>query len=402
MRILVLTQVVIYPADAGPKIKTLQVVRHLATHHQIVYCTFVRSELEAREAQKLRQICQRIVTVPIQRSRASDARFLFESLLTGDSFLLRRDERAAMHNAVRQLVQEEQIDVIHVDQLNMMRFIPPAWLGGIVLDEHNAVWQVVERLREGSRNPFTRWLLGREIRLIRQLEGDACRHAHVVLAVSEQDKQALRTIAGEQAAIEIVPITIAVEQFAHIRNERHPHAEHLLTIGTMFWPPNSEGVAWWLREGYDLLRRTMPAVTYDIVGARPPRSLQYLAMSMSGVHLHGYVADVTPFWRQATALIVPLLSGGGVRVKILEAMAMGVPVISTSIGCEGLAVRDEEHLLIADTAEALAVASERLLRDPQLATRLSHNALHCIKERYDAPVALQSLDHIYARWEHTT
>src|SRR5207248_1208336 len=109
MRVLMLTQVVVYPADAGPKVKTLQVLRHL--------------------------------------------------------------------------LDEERIDVLHVDQLNMMRFVPPDWHGTVILDEHNAVWQVVERLRKGASNPFARWLLGREVRLMRNIEGEACRRAQVVLAV---------------------------------------------------------------------------------------------------------------------------------------------------------------------------------------------------------------------------
>ncbi len=123
MRVLMLTQVVVYPADAGPKVKTLQVLRHLAAHHEVVYCTFVRSDQEVQDAEKLREICSRVSTVPIKRSRVSDVRFLLESLATGDSFILRRDDRAAMRTMVHQLLDEERIDVLHVDQLNMMRFV---------------------------------------------------------------------------------------------------------------------------------------------------------------------------------------------------------------------------------------------------------------------------------------
>src|SRR5207249_11304634 len=98
------------------------------------------------------EICQGVITVPLQRSRVSDVRFLVESVVTGDSFLLRRDDRAAMRAMVRQLLDEERIDVMHVDQLNMMRFVPPEWSGTVILDEHNAVWQVFERLQKGTRN----------------------------------------------------------------------------------------------------------------------------------------------------------------------------------------------------------------------------------------------------------
>src|SRR5260221_3886463 len=143
MRVLVLTQVLVYPADAGPKLKTLEVLRYLATRHDVVYCTFVRSEQEERDAAELRELCRRVVTVPLTRAKPGDARFMLESLLTGDSFLLRRDYRAAMWEEVSRLLEEEQIDAIHVDQLNMMRFVPKNWEGSVILDEHNAVWQVV-------------------------------------------------------------------------------------------------------------------------------------------------------------------------------------------------------------------------------------------------------------------
>jgi len=395
MRILVLTQVVVYPADAGPKVKTLQVLRHLAARHDVVCCTFVRSAKEAQDVGKLREICCRVSAIPIKRSRMNDVRFLIGSLVTGDSFILRRDDSPTMRAMVRQLLHEEHIDVLHVDQLTMMRFVPPDWQGTVVLDEHNAVWQVFERLRKGTRNPISRWLLGREAHLIRRLEGAACHRAQMVLAVSEQDRQALREVGGESALIEIVPITVDAEHFQPIWEARNPQPTRLLTIGTMFWLPNSEGVIWWLREGYEHLRRICPNVTYDVVGARPPRTLQMLAERHAGVHLRGYVADVRPFWTSAGALAVPLLSGGGVRVKILEAMAMGVPVISTTIGCEGLAVRDGEHLLVADHPETFARACATVLRDKELALHLARNARQLILERYDAKVALRALDSAY-------
>lgn len=395
MRTLVLTQVIVYPADAGPKVKTLQVLRHLAKEHEIVYCTFVRSEKEVQDAEKLRQICRRVVTVPIKRSKVSDARYMVESLLTGDLFVLRRDYRASMQKMVSQLLREELIEVIHVDQLNMMRFVPKEWEGTVILDEHNAVWQVVERLRKGTRNPVARRLLGREVRIVSKLEGEACRRADVVLAVSEHDRQMLRDVAGDGAKIEVVPITVDAAQFTSIWEVRDPQPNKLFTIGTMFWPPNSEGVIWWLREGHQRLLSLCPNVHYDVVGSRPPGAMQKLAQQFTNVQVHGYVSDIVPFWVHATALAVPILSGGGVRVKILEAMAAGVPVISTTVGCEGLEVRHGEHLLIADTPETFAQACAAILRDPHLARSLAQNARDLIMRRYDARVALQPLDAAY-------
>ncbi len=397
MRVLVLTQVVVYPADAGPKVKTLQVLRHLAAHHEVIYCTYVRSDKEAQDAEYLREICSRVVTIPLKRSRMTDVRFLLESLATNDSFLMRRDDRAEMRATVKQLLHEEHIDVLHIDQLNMMRFVPVDWKGPVILDEHNAVWQVMERLYKGAHNPVSHILLKREARIMRKLEGSCCRRAQVVLAVSEHDKEALREVAGKTTPIEVVPITVDTERLEPIWAARNPQPNRLFTIGTMFWIPNSEGVLWWLRQGYGHLRALCSEVTYDIVGARPTHTLQVAAeeLASEGVRLHGYVADAVPFWTSATLLAVPLLSGGGVRVKILEAMATGVPVVSTTVGCEGLEVRHDEHLLIADTPEEFAHACIRILQDKELAQNLAQNARQLILDKYDSKVALKTLDAAY-------
>jgi len=202
-------------------------------------------------------------------------------------------------------------------------------------------------------------------------------------------------VAGESVPIAVVPITVDVQHFTSVLQARNPQPNRLFSIGTMFWLPSSEGVSWWLRNGYELLRARYPDLTYDIVGARPPHNLQALAAQHEGVTVHGYVADTLPFWTSATALAVPILSGGGVRVKILEAMAMGVPLVSTTVGCEGLNVRHGEHLLVADTPEAFAHAIARIFQDTALASQLARNARQFVLEHYDAKVALRTLDAAY-------
>ena len=151
----------------------------------------------------------------------------------------------------------------------------------------------------------------------------------------------------------------------------------------------------WLRNGFTSLQSLCSDVVYDIVGSRPPRTLQHIARDVKNVHLHGYVADIVPFWMQASALAVPIPSGGGVRVKILEAMAMGVPVVSTTVGCEGLDVRSGKHLLVADTPETFAQACATVLQDTVLAQSLAQNARQLMFDRYDAKIALRTLDRVY-------
>ena len=389
MRVLVLTQVMVYPADSGAKMKTWQVLQYLARRHTVFYCTFTRHHTE--QLDRLPVPVQRSSIVELKRSFYKDGYYFIKSLLCNDSVLLLRDEEQAMRRSVSQLLEEEAIEVVYVDQLNMMRFVPRSWPGKVVLDEHNAVWLVIERLRREARNPFIRWLLWREVGQIRRIEGEACRRAQRVLAVSEQDREALQEVGGPEVKISVVPITVDCAHFAAVRRARKPISGRLFTIGTLFWPPNSEGIAWWLCSGYGYLQSIYPGITYDIVGARPSRELRRQAKKHATVCLHGYVTDARSFWSQAAIMVVPLLTGGGVRVKILEAMAIGVPIISTSVGCEGLAVEDGKHLMIADTPTAFARACKAVLQDRHLACTLVTNAYQLVKERYDAAEALNIL-----------
>ncbi len=397
MRILLVAQVVANTPDSGPRAKTREVLQHLAREHEVIYCAFARTPAEEAGAAALRDICQRVVTVPLRRSLLRDARFLAECLITGDSFLLRRDDSAAMRLAVRTLLRDERIDVAHVDQLNMLRFVPQDWDGPVVLDAHNAMWQLTERLAHDAGDPLRRWLLLREARIIRRVEGKACRRSRLVLSVSDVDRVALQEAAGAAARIEIVPIAIDVRRLAPLRAARQPSANRLFSIGTMFWPPNSAGLAWWLRSGYSQLEALCPGVVYDIVGARPPPRLRWAARAHASVRLHGYVEDASPFWMKAGALAAPILSGSGVRVKILDAFARGVPVVSTTLGAEGLPVRHGEHLLLADSPREFAQACAAVLRDRALARSLADNAYRLVSAHYDAPVALRALSSAYAR-----
>jgi hypothetical protein len=139
-------------------------------------------------------------------------------------------------------------------------------------------------------------------------------------------------------------------------------------------PSNYEGILWWLREGYEYLQALCLDVSYDIEGAHPPFSLQRVVSQCEGVSLHSCTTNVGSFWTYSSAFFVPVLTAGTLQLKILKAMALGVPVISTTVGCEGLAVRSGEHLLVADTPETLALACAMVLRDKKLAFYLVRNA----------------------------
>jgi glycosyltransferase involved in cell wall biosynthesis len=394
LRILLLTQVVPAPPDSGPKIKTHNVLRYLAERHEVHLVSFVRSMDEVAHASTLVSLCRGgVTTVPLARSRWRDAGYLARSLVTGRPFLIERDDVAAMRTAIARLLSRQQFDAVHADQLSMAQFALDLPVPLRVLDEHNAVWTIVRRAAAGLRPGPRRALAELEWRKLRAYEGQLCKRFDAVTVVSEQDRQDLAEAAGTDIDPLVVPIAVDADDLAF--EPRTAEARHVVSVATMFYPPNVEAVHWFATEAFPAVRRGRPGVEFRVVGSRPPAHIADLGRSDSGVVVTGYVPDLQPLLRQAAVMVVPLLSGSGMRVKILEAFARGIPVVSTTIGVEGIDAEPGRHLLVADRPEEFAADVLRLLESPAEAARLAGEARRLIEERYDWRSALRGLDRIY-------
>jgi glycosyltransferase involved in cell wall biosynthesis len=380
MNIVMLTQVLPYPPDSGPKVKTWNVLKYLAHTHAVTLISFVRGDQSADVAQ-VRRLCRAVHTVPLRRGRARDVWALGRSLVSGHPFVIVRDDRPAMRGLVDRVVRATRPDIVHVDQINMLQYVPARASAAIVLDAHNALWTLFRQLWEKAPPGARKWLLDREWRLLHTYEGAACRRSAATLAVSDADQRALEDAAGGSARISVVPIAVDIEAQAPIA--RMPDARHIVHMGTMYWPPNQDAVRWFAREVYPLIRAERPDAAFDVIGARPSRTIAALAQPGSGITVTGHVPDPTPFLQRTAAFVVPLLAGSGMRVKILNALAQALPVVSTSIGCAGIALEPGRHLLVADTAESFAQATLRLLNDASLARELGINGRRFVEAHHD-------------------
>ncbi|WP_298817348.1 glycosyltransferase family 4 protein [Chloroflexus sp.] len=396
MRILMLTLVAPYPPDSGPKIKTYNVLQYLCAHHDVTLVSLVRNEREQTHAESLRRICREVYTVPFQRSRWKDARFLLRSAFTGQSFLLSRDASPELHRLLHRLTTREYFDIIHADQLNMAPFAVDLPGGARIIDQHNAVWTIVARMA-GRADLIRRIGLQIEARRLRRAEARLCACFDGMLAVSEPDYTFLRLAAAEVGVVlpptAIIPI--AIDTRAEIPIQRHANPDTILSMATMFWPPNVDGVLWFAREVWPLVRQAVPYARVALVGSRPPATVRQLAADPA-ITVPGYVEDPRPYLERTAALIVPVHAGGGMRVKILEALARGLPVVSTTIGYEGIEVTPGKHLLVGDTPAAFAAALIQLLRDPALGQRLAAQGRRVAEERYDWRVVCPAIEQLYA------
>jgi glycosyltransferase involved in cell wall biosynthesis len=397
MKVLLLTQVLPYPPDSGPKVKTWNVLKYLAQHHEVTLISFVRGD-QSDEVRALENYCRAVYTVPIQRGPLRDAWYMGLSFLTGQPFLMIRDDRSAMRQLVDRVAAETRFDVAHADQLNMAQYAARVPGARKVIDAHNALWLLYKRLAETMKPGPKRWLLERDWRLLKQYEGQLCREFEAVLAVSEEDKTALEEAAGQPLNLSVIPIAVDTDEVTLVT--RQVEANHILHIGTMYWPPNIDGIKWFIDQVYPHIRAKQPHIVFDVVGARPPQELLDLNHNGSGINVTGYVDDPTPYLELARVMVVPLRAGGGMRVKILNALAQGLSIVSTTIGCEGIAVESGRHLLIADTPEAFAQATLRLLEDHRLANELGQNGRCLIQTTYDYRAACRPLEEIYRNGLH--
>lgn len=411
MNILFLTQVLPYPLDAGPKVRAYYVLRHLAQKHTVTLVSFVRATDTEQAIAHLGEFCQAVHTVPMPRSTLRNGYYLLHSLLTHQPFLIGRDWNGAMAaklcaiiaNATQQSLPA--FDAVHADQLWMAPYALLARQQQVrkrvmtVLDQHNAVFMIPERLAGADANLIKRRLLAVEARKLARYEVEVCnRFDRVVwvtgedyLAVQQQAQLVDRTIACDN----IIPIcSDSAQQLPLLRNST---ARRITFVGGLHYPPNAQGICWFAKDVFPQILQQAPESILTVIGKQPPPALQKLGIPVQNLEITGFVDKVEPYLVDTAAFVVPLLAGGGMRVKIIDGWRWGMPVISTKIGVEGIAHKPEQNIIIADTPADLAKRTIELIHQPAKAQQLALAGRQWFEEHYDWQTVYQQWDNIYLR-----
>jgi len=398
-RILFLTQILPYPLDAGAKTRAYYVLRHLARSHDVTLASFVRPEDTAQAIDHLRSLCTALHTVPMVRSGLLNLRATIKATASGMPLIIVRDEITAMQDLLRQLMDQGRFDVIHADQTSMAqyalyarRMAPMDRRPRLVFDVHNALHRVYMQMAVDESNPLRRALYRREARALERYERGLWSQFDAAVFVSDRDRAAVGAPAQDRPGLATIPICAAPGDKRLVVPNEHPRT--VLHLGTMFWPPNVQGMLWFAREVWPIVARQEPEARLVIIGRRPPAEVEALAGDPR-IEVTGYVEDPTPYLEDTAAFLVPLHAGAGMRVKIMDAWSWGVPVVTTTLGAEGIAVTDGEDALVADEAPAFAEAVLRLLRDPGLRQRLRENGHRLAQTAYNWEVRYAEWDRVY-------
>ena len=369
----------LHPTTRGGQIRTLEMLRRLHRRHQVDYLA-LDDGTQPEGPARAREYCRYFESVPHQAPPKRSVAFagqLLTGLVSSLPVAVSRWRSDGMRRKAEEMMRRERYDAVVCDFLFPAPNVPD--LDRAVLFQHNVEAMIWQRHAEHGATPFHRAYFQLQARRMAEYERLVCQTVRRVVAVSANDARVMEREYGI-AAVGDVPTGVDVDFFA--APEAAEAKVDLVFLGSMDWMPNIDGATWFTAEILPLLRRRHPECSVALVGRKPTAALTALAKNDPRLHVTGTVPDVRPWLHGAKVSIVPLRVGGGTRLKIYEAMAAGVPVVSTTIGAEGLDVVDGQTIRLGDTAAAFADACASLLDDAQARRRTAADALSMVSERY--------------------
>ena len=372
----------LWPPHTGGRLRTLHMISELSRRHAVVVLTTCEHGDDGESLNRYLALCNRVVAIPFTAPRRGQWRFLLSvagALLSSLPVDLWKWRARGIRHAVARVLRSEQFDVIVSDFLVARANIPAHTALPIVYFAHNVEHVIWRRLKDVATNPIHRMLLEIEWRKMRRVESRVCSSSTLTVAVSDTDRETLRAEA-RGAPVVAVPTGVDTTYFAPSPSTGHKTTA-IVFSGAMDWYPNEDAVWFFVERVLPLIRRDVPDASFTVVGRRPSPRLQRLASSR-GVCITGTVEDVRPYLAEASVYVVPLRVGGGTRLKIFEAFAMAKPVVSTSIGAEGLEVVPGKHLEIADDPETFSKAVVGLLCDGMRRRALGCEARKLVEEKH--------------------
>jgi sugar transferase (PEP-CTERM/EpsH1 system associated) len=390
----------LYPPDTGGKIRSYNMLRQIAREHSVTLFTFYARH-EGDRNPSLAGEFDKAVCMPLAMPEPKSAGELLHYLrccFSREPYNIAKYCVPAVRKALAQLLRRNAYDVIICDFVFAAGAIPWDWPCPKILFTHNVETTIWKRHFLATRNPLWKALSWREWRTMARAERRYLARADHILAVSESDRDELLRVVPNQP-ISVVRTGVDSEYF--MPDSQAADEDSVVFTGSMDWLPNEDAVLYFLKEIFPLIRREVPETSFTVVGRSPSPRLKSIAASETRVYLTGWVEDVRPFLARSALCIVPLRIGGGTRIKIFEAMAMGKAVLSTSIGAEGLPVRDGADIAIADTPEEFARKAVALLRQPAERARLGSAGRRLVSERYSwaaaAEPVLRAIDAVASR-----
>lgn len=398
MRILLLTPQRPYPPHQGTTLRNFNVVRELSRRHDVCVLTFLEPDQDATDAGPLPDMCAWLETIPMpQRSLSTRLRQMLTTRRPDMGWRLWSPEFAARLAA---RLQAEPFNVVELEGIEMVPYLPTITAHAqnrplLVYDAHNAEWILQRRAAQADWHKPRRWPAALyssiQWRRLQQYEAAVMRQVDHTIAMSAPDAAALRHVAPD-AALTIIPNGVDWHSYQAFQGE--PIQYDVVFTGKMDFRPNIDAMLWFGEQVWPTIRAQCPEATCAIVGKRPHPRLDGLR-HVPGITITGFVEDVRPYLLGAGVYVVPLRVGGGTRLKLIEAMACGKAIVSTTVGAEGFDITPGEHLILADTPIDFAQAVVALLNNPNRRANLGAAGQILAQNQYGWDVLIPQLEAVY-------
>ncbi len=300
-----------------------------------------------------------------------------------ESYNIIRFDSAEFHHRLKEILQSQSFDIIQFEGLFLSPYLQTARKyskAKMILRTHNVEWLIWKRLADASAHPIKKKYLSFLASRLRQYEKNMVNKFDAIVALTPEDKKLLHD-EGCTIPVEIAPVGLNTQRFDDVKPLDQAQQISVFHLGSMDWLPNIEAVDWFLKKVWPLITAKTDCIQLHLAGKNMAE--EYFRIQLKNVFVEGEIKDAKKFMSDKTVMIVPLLSGGGMRVKIVEGLAAGKVIVSTSIGAEGIACTHGENILIANTAEEFANTILSCLNNPALLNKISANAQLLARNVYD-------------------
>lgn len=389
MRILLITPRLPYPPYRGDKLKIFNLLKRLSREHAIHLVSFVEQKNELEHLQHLAPFCAAIDVVPLRRWQSYLKCFvgLFSRLpLQIHYFRSRR-----MRQLLAEVCARHHFDIIHTHLIRMAPYTAALRHHAKVLDLTDAVSLYLQRFLAREKNPIMQLLLKLELDRVSRYESVVERF-NACFVCSEPDREQLRKAAPE-ADIRLIPNGVDLAYFSGPGNSAAYEANRIVFTGNLTYHPNIDGIFYFANEIFPLIKKEVPAAKFYIVGQSPPTKIR--ALANENVIVTGFVEDIKQYYLSSAVAVSPIRFGAGTLNKILEPLALGVPVVATSMGIEGLDLAIGKDILVADRPHAFAKHVVHLLKDAEFRNRLGHAGMAIVRRLYNWDTIVSLLDKNY-------
>lgn len=404
LKILWISHFLPYPPRGGSLIRSFYLLQQLSRYHDIDLISFSNKKLvEAYYSSyeiglkeignALSEICniKKIFTLPHRKSHTK--LIAMTALILGKSYTERWLITAEAKNYFNDEIDWTAYDAIHIDTISLVPLLPKSLLQPAVLNHHNIESAMMWRRHEKESSLIKSQYFKLESRRLHAFEKNTAQRFAAHLACSEIDKENLLAIApGINVAT--IPNGIAVDQSRHSSRAPIPPAK-LIFIGGLDWYPNKDAVMHFFTEIWPLLIQKIENLEVHIIGKNPPSSLIDITRSFTQVHFHGFVPDISTFYKEAAVYICPIRDGGGTKLKVLDALAHGVPLVGYPEACEGIDILDGIHARVAKTPQEFAEITAEILNNPEASNQLGVEGKKLIEDKYDVVKIGAKLANLY-------